>query len=151
MIKGKIDYSGEYNEKIIVFDSELFVKVKRKYLFLPKFVLSDFNRKVVRYIKQLSKDSTEINNFYGGNEIKEHIRIIIGAVKNYSLIQHIINKTLGLSYTVVDLQTEKNYGHWLKIIQPIAHYSIVQRRYYCKQSIYLTEDILNNKEPADGH
>jgi len=135
MRKGTIepDYS-DFNNDVTVIDAELLVSIKKKYWFIPYFEFSDFNRKVIRYLRQRSDI---------------HQQVIVGCVTNFKSIEHVINNVLKLPYSIINLHNEKNYEIWLKILRPNIHFAVIQRRYYYKKSVYLTEDILNQKEPAD--
>ena len=121
----------DYRKDLLIVDAELLFTAKRKWLIKKTFEISDFNRKVIRYLNKISKNYDDIT-------------IVI--VKDYKFGEKIVTTLLRLQqYSVLDIESESNYKNWLNIVQPVKHLAILKRRYYHRNSVYATEQQLIEK------
>ncbi len=130
MERGQLDFNGgTFNENIFVIDAELIFDIKIKLLFIKKWKLNTLSERVLSYIEKRS----------GGFD-----RVVIATIKHKSFIEYVLNKVLfRYNYEVIEFGDEENYSAWLRIVKPALHFAIVQRRYYYKTSVYITEDYLD--------
>lgn len=130
MRKGRIDPDGtDYNNVTMVVDCELLFEVKRKWTTKKKFVLNDFNRKVLQFIRE--------------NE-SAFDRIVFICVGDYDFRRFVFTKILSLNYQLIDIGSEENFSSWIKMLQPEIHLAVQNRRYYSKRSVFVTEDFLQD-------
>lgn len=127
MMKGSIDFKfTEYDRDILVIDPELLFTINRKFLFIKKFAVSDFNRKVIRYLRNIRKKR--------GFDI-----VFVPVFKDRDYSEYVLNSVLVLEVSVIDIGSEFNYSNWIKTITPKLHLSVQKREYYSKKSLWLNE------------
>lgn len=127
MIRGNIDFKfTEYDRDILVVDYELLFSITRKFLFIKKFAVNDFNRKVIKYIRNLRKQ-------------KNFDIVFVPVLKYRDYADYILNSVLVLDVSVIDIGSEFNYSNWIKSITPKLHLAVQKREYYSKKSLWLNE------------
>jgi hypothetical protein len=121
-------YEEDYSGKQLVVDAELVVSVTKK-LFSMEFELTNENSLFIDYLKKSLESFDEVT---------------IVAIKYKDFYEEVINKTLGLPFTILDLQSEKNYKTWLWVKKPVLHVAIYQRKNYFKTSVTI-DDLFNRR------
>lgn len=135
MNRGNIDplYDNEVFSNVAVLDAELIADIVPKWFGLKKVVVfTDYNRKVVRFIKDLDR-----KGYFDS--------VIVCAVKNHKIYEEIVYKYLEFQFQFFSFSSENSYKTWLKMRFPKYHFATKERGYYHKVSEWLTDEVLAEK------
>lgn len=128
MRKGEIAPDLAEDVKSLIIDWELLFHFKRKNLIFREYpVFTDYNRKVIKFMKEADKD------------FEKTMIGVVGRFSRAKKIEHILTNVLFLPYSIMTFENEEVYKGWLNIVNPVIHLADIKRRYYHTNSKYFSD------------